>query len=110
MLKPIPVEEAERKKPHHFQNGKKQKAKINGNGFHARIISGDENFLKLICVNFANFVNKETKSTIQQIDDMIMGLQKSVLRLQKKKYELLKKEHSKMNKGPDIKWRKRKIS
>lgn len=49
----------------------------------------DDRFLKNICLRIADFINAKGRSSVQQIDDLIMGLQRSVLTLQRKKRILL---------------------
>lgn len=115
MLKPIPVEgNGSKKASGNFSRQQKQKSKV----FSPHIEDGspshhDEHFLKNICLHFVHFINRGTKYTIQQIDELIMGLQRSVIRLQKKKHQLLRQEHEKMKNGAHVKpvkFKKKKIS
>ena len=95
-LKLIPTEEAG--KNAFFQNGKKQKhfnpgnklkrndgGKNGANGAH-------DSSLKSVCLKLVHFINRGSKFTYEQIDELIMNMQRSVLALQKKKQEVLKKK------------------
>lgn len=81
-LKLIPVEPGSAgrgKKQKHFNPG----GKIKGNGHK-------ETSLKNICLRLVRFINRGSRFTYEQIDELIMSLQQSILRLQKKKQEILK--------------------
>lgn len=89
-LKLIPVE-----KPANMPGGpgKKQKSfnpgnKIKKNG------QGKDHSLKGICLRLVHFINRGSKFTYEQIDDIIISMQQSILRLQKKKQEILKNRKS----------------
>lgn len=99
MLKLIPVE-GEIKKT------KKQiKRRVN------EIIGGsdfEDNFFKTLYNHLASFLKQGKKFTVQQIDDLIFSLQKSVLKLQKKKHKILKKEYERMTNNK-VYFKKKKI-
>lgn len=81
-LKLIPVEHSgngQGKKQKHFNPGNKMKR--NGQ---------KDSGLKNICLRLVHFINRGSRFTYEQIDEIIMGLQQSILRLQKKKQEILK--------------------
>lgn len=90
-LKLIPTEEAGKngfsqneKKRKHFNPG--NKLKHNGaNGAH-------DSSLKNICLKLVHFINRGSKFTYEQIDELIINMQRSVLALQKKKQEVLRKK------------------
>lgn len=84
-LKLIPVEPTSNghgKKQKHFNPG----GKIKGNGHK-------DGSLKNICLRLVHFINRGSRFTYEQIDELIMALQRSILRLQKKKQEILKKRN-----------------
>lgn len=88
-LKLIPVEGApgggcaQGKKQKHFNPGNKIKKGASR--------GGQSGSLKHICLRLVHFINRGGKFTYEQIDDLIMGLQHSILNLQKKKQDILKK-------------------
>lgn len=88
-LKIIPTEEAGSND--FCQNGKRQKHFNPGNKIKDKKASKDGS-LKNICLKLVHFINRGSKFTYQQIDELIMGMQKSVLSLQKKKQEAMKKK------------------
>lgn len=51
--------------------------------------------LKAICLRLVHFVNRGSRYSYEQVDEIIGGLHQSILGLQKKKLELLKKRTSK---------------
>lgn len=48
--------------------------------------------LKNICFRIVHFINRGSKFTYQQIDDLIMAMEHTVLGLQKKKREIIEKK------------------
>lgn len=92
-LKLIPTEEAGKngflqngKTKKHFNPGNKIK-KSNSGKNDAR-----DGTLKNICLKLVHFINRGSKFTYQQIDELIMNMQKSVLALQKKKQEAMRRK------------------
>lgn len=92
-LKLIPTEEAGKngfsqngKNKKHFNPGNKLKRA--GNGKNA----AHDGTLKNICLKLVHFINRGSKFTYQQIDELIMNMQRSVLALQKKKQEVMRKK------------------
>ncbi|MBI5413492.1 hypothetical protein HZA42_04060 [Candidatus Peregrinibacteria bacterium] len=85
-LKLIPVE-----KPANVPSGpgKKQKSFNPGNKIKKND-DGKDHSLKGICLRLIHFINRGSKFTYEQIDDIIISMQHSILRLQKKKQELLR--------------------
>ncbi|MEK7523735.1 MAG: hypothetical protein AAB588_01765 [Patescibacteria group bacterium] len=87
-LKPIPVEPHspaspnQRKKQKYFNPGHK----IKNNG------EQKEGSLKGICLRLIHFVNRGSRFTYEQIDELIMSMQKSILNLQKLRQKTLKKK------------------
>lgn len=86
-LKLIPVEETAgngelgfSKKQKHFNPGTKTKKKI-GN---------KESTLKSMCHRLVHYINRGGRYTFEQIDDLIVSMQHSILNLQKKKQEILR--------------------
>lgn len=51
-----------------------------------------DNSLKNICMRLVHFINRGSKFTYQQVDDLIINLQHSVLNLQKKKQEIMRNQ------------------
>lgn len=72
------------KKQKHFNPGDKLKRKKNENGG-----------LKEVCLKLVHFINRGGSFTYQQIDELIMSMQHSVLNLQKKKREIIEKKRQK---------------
>lgn len=83
-LKLIPVESRNenRKKQKHFNPGNKMKKKM----------PQEMGILKNICLRLVHFVNRGGKYTYNQIDELIMSLQRTILSLQRQKHEILKKQ------------------
>lgn len=54
--------------------------------------------LKNICLRLVHFINRGGKFTYQQIDDLILGMQSSILNLQKKKQEVMRNKTGKVPK------------
>lgn len=50
---------------------------------------GDSFSFKELCLRLIHFVNRGSKYSLQQVDDIIVSLQHGVLKLQKKKQEIL---------------------
>lgn len=88
-LKLIPVENFGASE--NSQNGKKQKSFNPGNRIRKNSKS-DGGGLKNICLRLVHFINRGSKFTYHQIDELIMGLQRSILSLQKKKHEMMKRK------------------
>ncbi|MBI4994166.1 hypothetical protein HZC21_00770 [Candidatus Peregrinibacteria bacterium] len=88
-LKLIPTEEAG--KNDFRQNGKRQKHFNPGDKLN-RERAGKDGSLKHICLKLVHFINRGSRFTYQQIDELIMGMQKSILSLQKKKQEAIKRK------------------
>ena len=95
-LKLIPTEETG--KNAFFQNGKKQKhfnpgnkLKNHGGGKNGANGSHDGT-LKSVCLKLVHFINRGSRFTYEQIDEVIIHMQRSILALQKKKQEVLKKK------------------
>ena len=88
-LKLIPIEHSggNGKNP----NGKKTKHFNPGNQIHKHTKNGGGS-LKNICLRLVHFINRGSKFTYEQIDELIMALQRSILSLQKKKQEMMKRK------------------
>lgn len=84
-LKLIPVEIGGTER----NRGKKQKIFNPGYRIKRKNSSGG---LKNICLRLIHFINRGSRFTYQQIDELIMSLQKSILSLQKKKQQILQKK------------------
>lgn len=82
-LKLIPLEPGAEnnrsKKQKHFNPGNRIKR------------PGKEHSLKAICLKLVHFINRGSRFTAQQIDELIESLHRSILNLQKKKQELMKR-------------------
>ncbi len=52
------------------------------------------NPLKTICLRLVHFINRGSKFTYDQIDELIGALHQSILSLQKKKQEMLRQKNS----------------
>lgn len=97
-LKLIPTEEAG--KNGFSQNGKKQKHfnpgnKLKRNGANGSANGAHDSSLKNICLKLVHFINRGSRFTYEQIDELIINMQRSVLALQKKKQEAMKKKFRK---------------
>ncbi|MEK9133082.1 MAG: hypothetical protein AAB606_05250 [Patescibacteria group bacterium] len=83
-----------------ISNGKKQKhfnpwnkvKKSNGSQ------PGHFGSLKGICLQIVHFINRGKRFTYEQIDDLIVALQHSILSLQRKKQEMLNDKNFKLRK------------
>jgi len=73
--------------------GKKQKQKYFNPGQKIK----KENPLKGICLRLVHFINRGTKFSYEQIDDLIMSLQHVILNLQRTKQEILRNKAVKLN-------------
>lgn len=51
--------------------------------------------LKSLCLRLIHFVNRGSRFTYEQIDELILTLHHAILNLQKKKQEILRKRHKK---------------
>lgn len=98
-LKLIPTEEAGKngfsqngKKQKHFNPGNKLKRNDNGKN---DVSGAHDGSLKNICLKLVHFINRGSKFTYEQIDELIIGMQRSVLALQKKKQEAMRKKFRK---------------
>lgn len=98
MLKLIPTED-EPSQVGAKSSALKIKTKINKKPLEKNE-AGDPFFLTLFR-HIGNFLEKGKEYTIQQIDDLIMQLQRTVLRLQHKKHTILKQH--------EVQFKKRKI-
>lgn len=90
-LKLIPVESGNERG--NVDGQKKHKSFNPGNKI--RVKRGKNKSLKDICLQLVHFINRGSKFTYQQIDELIMGMQRSVLSLQQKKQEILKNKYRK---------------
>lgn len=86
-LRPIPVENngPHTKNKKQFNPGQQIKKR---NGAHHLS-------LKTICLRLVAFINRGSRFTFQQIDEIIMTLHHAILSLQKRKQEMVKKKNSK---------------
>ena len=75
--------------------GQKQKGFNPGNKIKK---AEGSNPLKVICLRLVHFINRGSKFTYDQIDEIIGALQHSILSLQKKKQEMLKEKNGDMRK------------
>lgn len=88
-LKLIPMEPADKsgQKQKHFNPGNKiKKTTPSLEGFGS---------LKHICLRLVAFINRGSRFTFQQIDDLIVALERSVMSLRKKKQEMMKRKERK---------------
>lgn len=87
MLKPIPVE-------HGARSESKTRRRID-----TRTKSSPEYppLLKLVGLRLVEFFKRSTVFTVEQINELIEGLQRAVLRLQKRKQQLLTEQRFKLN-------------
>lgn len=87
-LKLIPVEKESRdkvKKQKHFNPGNRMQ-KPRGDS------KQEGAFLKNLCLRLVAFINRGSRFTYEQIDEVIAGLHRSILILQKKKQDILRKK------------------
>lgn len=87
-LKLIPVEET----PRETRAKQKHLKHFNpGNGIKN---TEQKHFsLKDICLKIIRFINRGSRFTYEQIDELIESLQRSILNLQKRKQELIKEKN-----------------
>jgi len=84
-LKPIPVEQP-------AKNTKKQDGKKHTQSFNPYMKKKkDEHSLKNITLGLVRYINRGSKYTTNQIDEIIIGMQRSILRLQQDKQDSMKK-------------------
>ena len=98
MLKPIPVE-----------RGVTQSHKITS---HNDDDFSEPHSFKQIAFNLLRVFKKGITFTTGQIDELIMGLQRSILHLQKKKHKLLfeqKQKIDELEKGKEVRFKKKRI-
>lgn len=74
----------------HFQ-GKKQKHFNPGNKIKKKS-DGATGTLKNICLKLIHFINRGSRFTYEQIDELIMAMQRTILNLQKRKQEIIKRK------------------
>lgn len=96
-LKLIPVENGQyaASDGKHVLSGKRCKSFNPGNKIKKHC---KQNPLKGICMRLVHFINRGSKFTYQQVDDLIMTLQHSVLNLQKKKHEMMRDQSARLKK------------
>ena len=82
-LKPIPVESTP-------PSGQKQKHFNPGSTLKKHRADGT---LKHLCLRLIHFVNRGSRFTFEQIDELIMSLERSILSLRKKKQEMMRKKN-----------------
>lgn len=51
--------------------------------------------LRGICLRLVHYINKGEKYTLEQIDELIINMQRSILNLQKKKQEVIRRRTKK---------------
>ena len=84
-LKQIPIEE----KPENASKKQKQFKQFNpGNRIKKQ---PGRHSLKDVCLGLVRFINRGSRYTYEQVDEIITGLQRSIFSLQQKKQEILKK-------------------
>ncbi|GEM_PF-3777374 len=88
-LKLIPVENVSRQGG---QNGKKH---FNPGNQIRKASKSEGGSLKNICLRLVHFINRGSKFTYQQIDELIVALHRSILSLQKKKQEMMRRKQKK---------------
>lgn len=86
MLKPIPVEQT------------KTKVRRVQRKTLVTISPYEPHFLKNVGLRLVDFFKRGTVFTVSQINELIEGLHRSILRLQKKKHELLTEEKYRLDK------------
>ena len=55
--------------------------------------------LKNICFKIVHFINRGGKFTYEQMDELILSMQRSIVNLQKKKREIIEEKHRKARKS-----------
>lgn len=81
-LKEIPVENPSRSgQMEHFNPGSRLKKKN----------KKESGSLKELCLKLIGYINRGRRYTYDQIDELVMGMHRSILDLQKKKHQILKK-------------------
>ncbi|PIQ78493.1 hypothetical protein COV82_00890 [Candidatus Peregrinibacteria bacterium CG11_big_fil_rev_8_21_14_0_20_46_8] len=89
-LKPIPHESLAKSEQKKHSNRKKNK------NFNPKVSNtSSDTTLKTIVSGLVRFVNRGSKYTVEQIDDLIMAMQRSIIRLQKEKHSIMQKRERK---------------
>lgn len=95
-LKLIPVERASNNGNGAFcqNNEKRKRSQKNFNPGHqiSKKNREKDKSLKNVCFRIIHFINRGSKFTYQQIDDLIMAMEHTVLGLQKKKREIIERK------------------
>ena len=95
-LKLIPVEHfAEGSGNNGGSTSKKQKQFNPGNQIKKNVEHKGGSPLKLICLRLVHFINRGSKFTYEQIDELIVALHHGILSLRKQKQEMLRKKRNK---------------
>lgn len=81
-LRPIPVEQTPKKKNAERLFNPGNKIKKNHADFS----------LKHLCLSLVHFINRGSRFTYSQVDELIGGLYRLILHLQRKKQDILKKK------------------
>lgn len=101
-LKLIPFENAPGNSngggPSPAKRGDKKQKSFNPGGKIKKKLSNNESPFKKICLQLVHFVNRGSKFTYEQIDELIVSLHHSILSLQKKKHEMLKEKNGRLKK------------
>lgn len=94
-LKLIPVEHGPKdESPAAGLRDKKNKKNFNP-GSKLKVQSANsEDGLKSLCLRLVHFINRGSRFTYEQVDELITGMHHSILKLQKKKQEILKQKDS----------------
>ncbi len=91
-LKLIPTETG-----NHGEANGKDISRRNGKQFNPGNKIKKNSSLKVMCLKLVHFINRGSRFTYEQIDELIMGMQSSILGLQKKKQEILKNKITKFD-------------
>lgn len=95
-LRAIPTEEGAEEP----QDKKQKKFNPAGNLKNLKKEQPHDGSLKTICMRIVHFINRGSKHTYEQLDELIMTMQRSILSLQKKKQEILRQKNKPFHKKP----------
>lgn len=95
-LKLIPVEPTSETRA--FNNDAQPKGKLQRGNNAPKKNKNSGKSLKNICFKIVHFINRGSKFTYEQMDELILSMQRSIVNLQKKKREIIEQKHRKTKK------------
>jgi hypothetical protein len=96
-LKLIPVERSSETSA--FNNDVQPKSKRQSKNYAQKKNRNSNKSSKNICFRIVDFINRGSKFTCEQMDELILNMQRSIVNLQKKKREIIEEKHRKFRKN-----------